>query len=49
VVIEEDGMTEEEFETEIKNLNAELSSLNSKASELEQAINLNLLNLFENE
>ena len=49
VVIEEDGMTEEEFETEIKNLNAELTSLNAKASDLEKTINQNLLNLFENE
>ncbi len=49
VVIEEDGMTEEEFETEIKKLNTELSSLNSKATELEFTINQNLLNLFENE
>ncbi|NOQ25227.1 MAG: N-6 DNA methylase [Bacteroidales bacterium] len=49
VVIEEDGMTEEEFETEIKSLNTELTSLNGKASELERTINQNLLNLFENE
>jgi type I restriction enzyme M protein len=49
VVIEEDGMTEEEFETEIKKLNAELNSLNSKASDLEKSINKNLLNLFGNE
>ncbi len=49
VVIEEDGMTEEEFETEIRNLNTELSSLNSKAADLELTINQNLLNLFGNE
>ncbi|MBS4057501.1 MAG: N-6 DNA methylase [Bacteroidales bacterium] len=49
VVIEEDGMTEEEFETEIKNLNAELTSLNTLASELELTINQNLINLFGNE
>ncbi len=49
VVIEEDGMTEDEFETEIKNLNAELTSLNLKASDLELTINQNLLNLFGDE
>jgi len=30
VVIEEDGMTEEEFESEIKKLNSELTLLNAK-------------------
>ncbi len=49
VVIEEDGMTEEEFEAEIKNLNIELTSLNSKASSIEKTINQNLLNLFDSE
>jgi type I restriction enzyme M protein len=49
VVIEEDGMSEDEFESEIKNLNAELTSLNSKAFDLERLNNQNLLNLFENE
>ncbi len=49
VVIEEDGMTEEEFETEIKRLNSELNSLNTSASDLEKLINQNILNLFENE
>lgn len=49
VVIEEDGMTEEEFETEIKRLNSELNSLNASAADLEKLINQNILNLFENE
>jgi type I restriction enzyme M protein len=49
VVIEEDGMTEEEFETEIKRLNSELNSLNASATDLEKLINQNILNLFENE
>lgn len=49
VVIEEDGMTEEEFETEIKRLNSELNLLNSSATDLEKLINQNILNLFENE
>ncbi|MDY0142420.1 MAG: N-6 DNA methylase [Bacteroidales bacterium] len=49
VVIEEDGMTEEEFENEIKRLNSELNSLNTSASDLEKLINQNILNLFENE
>jgi type I restriction enzyme M protein len=47
VVIEEDGMTEDEFETEIKRLNSELNSLNTSASGLEKLINQNILNLFE--
>lgn len=49
VVIEEDGMTEEEFETEIKRMNSELNSLNTSAYDLEKLINQNILNLFENE
>ena len=49
VVIEEDGMTEEEFEAEIKNLNTELVSLNGKAFQLEKSISKNLQNLFDNE
>jgi len=49
VVIEEDGMTEEEFEAEIKKLNTELTALNAKARDLEKAINQNILNLFGNE
>lgn len=49
VVIEEDGMTEEEFENEIKRLNSELNSLNTSAADLEKLIDQNILNLFENE
>ena len=47
VVIEEDGMTEEEFETEIKRLNTELNTFNASASDLEILINQNILNLFK--
>lgn len=46
VVIEDDGMTEEEFKTEILGLNAELESLNSEAHELEKKIAKNLKGLF---
>ncbi|MBN2649789.1 MAG: N-6 DNA methylase, partial [Prolixibacteraceae bacterium] len=47
VVIEEDGMTEDEFEIEIKRLNSELNSLNASASGLENLINQNIVKLFE--
>ncbi|MCG9911917.1 MAG: N-6 DNA methylase [Flavobacteriales bacterium] len=43
VVIEEDGLTEEEFLAEMKERHAALNGLNSKAKELEELINLNLL------
>lgn len=46
VVIEDDGMTEEEFKEEILSLNAELESLNSEAHELEKKIAENLKGLF---
>lgn len=49
VVMEEDGMTEEEFEVEIKRLNSDLNSLNRKAFDLEKLINQNIINLFDNE
>ena len=49
VVIEEDGMTEEEFEAEIKRLNATLTELNQSASALERLINQNIINIFENQ
>jgi type I restriction enzyme M protein len=49
VVIEEDGMTEDEFEVVIKKLNSDLASLNSSAFDLEILINQNILNLFDNE
>jgi len=42
VVIEEDGLTEEEFKTEMLSLNEELTQLNSSASELERKIAENL-------
>lgn len=43
VVIEEDGLTEEEFLAEMKQRHAALNELNQKASELEELINQNLL------
>lgn len=49
VVIEEDGMTEEEFENEIKRLNEELLLLNAGSSKLEQKINNNISTLFDSE
>ena len=49
VVIEEDGLTEEEFEDEIKKLNREFLSLNKEANQFEERINQSLISLFENE
>ncbi len=46
VVIEDDGMTEEEFKAEMLNLNAKFESLNSEAHELEKKIAENLKGLF---
>lgn len=46
VVIEDDGMTEEEFKETILSLNAELIELNAKAHELGKQIADNLANLF---
>ena len=46
VVIEDDGMTEEEFKQTMLNLNTELSALNAQAQELEQQIAENLKGLF---
>ena len=46
VVIEDDGMTEEEFKAEMLGLNDELESLNSEAHELEKKIAANLQELF---
>lgn len=46
VVIEDDGMTEDEFKNTILSLNAELVELNVEAQELEQKIALNLTRLF---
>ncbi len=46
VVIEDDGMTEQEFKETMLNLNSELSALNAQAHELEQQIEKNIKNLF---
>ncbi len=45
VVIEEDGMTQEEFKTELLMLNGELINLNNMAQGLERKITNNLLSL----
>ena len=45
VVIEEDGMTKEEFNAEMLRLNEELTGLNASAQELERKIAENLLSL----
>lgn len=45
VVIEEDGMTEEEFIEEMLAMNQELNELNTDARELEKIINHNILKL----
>lgn len=46
VVIEDDGLTEEEFKTEVLSLNYELSKLNEEAHSLETIIANNLKGLF---
>lgn len=46
VVIEDDGMTEEEFRTEMLSLNSEFSSLSNEAKALESEIEKNLKELF---
>ena len=46
VVIEDDGMTEEEFKAEMFSLNEELSKLNAEAHCLEEKIIINLQELF---
>ncbi len=48
VVIEEDGLTEEEFEETLINLNKQLSELNKGSDDLENLINNNFKLLFEN-
>jgi type I restriction enzyme M protein len=45
VVIEEDGLTEEEFIAEMKNRHATLEELNARAKELEELIQNNLLGI----
>lgn len=47
VVIEEDGLTEEEFLTEMKERHVALNELNSKAKELEELINTNYLTIVQ--
>lgn len=47
VVIEEDGLTEDEFLREMKDGHEALNSLNLKASNLEKLINENLMMLFK--
>lgn len=46
VVIEDDGMTEDEFKAEMLSLNDELSKLNEEAHSLEEKISINLQELF---
>ena len=46
VVIEDDGMTTEEFTAEMLSLNSELEKLNSEARVLEETIAANLKKLF---
>lgn len=45
VVIEDDGMTEEEFRTEILSLNSEFAKLSAEAKDLESEIEKNLKEL----
>lgn len=47
VVIEDDGMTAEEFKAEMLSLNEELLKLNEEAHSLEQTIAENLKELFK--
>lgn len=47
VVIEDDGMTVEEFKAEMLSLNEELARLNTEAQELEKQIADNLKKLFK--
>ena len=45
VVIEDDGMTEEEFRTEMLSLNSEFAKLSAEAKDLESEIDKNLKEL----
>lgn len=45
VVIEDDGMTAEEFKAEMLSLNSELEKLNGEARSLEEQISENLMEL----
>jgi hypothetical protein len=47
VVIEEDGLTAEEFKAEMKSRHKELMALNSKAAEVMGKIDENMKLLFE--
>ena len=47
VVIEDDGMTEDEFKETMKGLNADFSTLNAEAEELAKQISENLKELWE--
>ena len=46
VVIEDDGMTEQEFADTMKGLNTEFSQLNAEALKLQQEIEKNMMDLF---
>ena len=46
VVIEDDGLTPEEFKTQMLELNAELETLNQEAQKLEKEIAQNITGLF---
>ena len=47
VVIEDDGMTAEEFKAEMLSLNEELLKLNAEAQRLETEIQNNIVRLFD--
>ena len=49
VVIEDDGMTEEEFRDEMLSLNGEFSKLSAEAEELQKEIGKNMVELFGEE
>jgi type I restriction enzyme M protein len=49
VVIEDDGMTEEEFKAEMKSLHSEFNQLNDEALKLQAEIEKNMKELFGEE